>query len=513
MTRRGWAVAIFAAWAASLAWLVKREFFRTTGERLAEAALAVPPGTDFYRVDLGGQQVGFASSTVDTFGTTLRVTDLLVLDLPVKGRWHHSRIRSIAVVNRALRLETLEADFEGDGGRFGAHAVVSGDSVLTLTLASGSDSQTARTRLAQPVVVPSLLPVRLAFGGALKPGRTFALRVFDPLELGERDVQVTIAAESTLVVPDSAVFDSTAMAWTAAHFDTVRAFKISQRMQGLTTSAWIDAQGRTVRATGPVGLTMERAAYEIAYQNFRHRDTTRLLRQGATPGPGAIVSATAIAAGASLAATGRDELRVRLGGIDPSGLELTGGRQRSTGDTLIVRREATAALTPAYALPARDPALAPWLAPGPLVQSAAPSIRAQAREIVDGERDPAVAAARLTHWVATHVRKQIGAGVPSAGRVLARARGDCNELTVLYVALARAAGLPARPVAGLVELGGRFYYHAWPEVYLGDWVAVDPTLGQFPADAGHLRFLVGGGGLAWQVELVRYVGRLRLEVL
>src|SRR6266566_4906952 len=298
MTRRGWAVAIFAAWAASLAWLVKREFFRTTGERLAEAALAVPPGTEFYRVDLGGQQVGFASSTVDTLGTTLRVTDLLLLDLPVQGRWHHSRVRSIAVVNRALRLETLQADFEGDGGRFGAYAVVSGDSVLTLTLASGSDSQTARTRLAQPVVVPSLLPVRLAFGGALKPGRTFALRVFDPLELGERDVQVTIAAESTLVVPDSAVFDSTAMAWTAAHLDTVRAFKISQRMQGLTTSAWIDAQGRTVRATGPVGLTMERAAYEIAYQNFRHRDTTRLLRQGTTPGPGAIVSATAIAAGA-----------------------------------------------------------------------------------------------------------------------------------------------------------------------------------------------------------------------
>ena len=202
---------------------------------------------------------------------------------------------------------------------------------------------------------------------------------------------------------------------------------------------------------------------------------------------------------------------MRLSGIEPSGLDLSGGRQRRVGDTLIVQREAAAALTPAYGLPARDPALAPWLAPGPLVQSAAPSIRAHAREIVGDERDPAVVAARLTHWVATHIRKEIGAGVPSAGRVLARGSGDCNELTVLYVALARAAGLPARPVAGLVELGGRFYYHAWPEVHLGDWVAVDPTLGQFPADAGHLRFLVGG--LAWQVELVRYVGRVRLEVL
>jgi hypothetical protein len=43
------------------------------------------------------------------------------------------------------------------------------------------------------------------------------------------------------------------------------------------------------------------------------------------------------------------------------------------------------------------------------------------------------------------------------------------------------------------------------------WVAVDPTLGQYPADASHLRFLVGG--LARQVELIRLIGRLQLEVL
>jgi len=513
VTRRGWAVTIFAAWAAALGWLVKREFFRTTGERLADAALAVPPGTEFYRVDLGGQQIGFASSTVDTLGTTLRVTDLLLLDLPVLGRWHHAGMRSVTVVSRALRLETLQADFDSDGKRLRARALVSGDSVLTLTLASAGDSETTRTRLSHPLVLPSLLPVRLAFGGALKPGRTFALRVFDPLHLAERDVRGTIAAESTLVVPDSATFDSTAMAWTAAHFDTVRAFQISQRMNGLSTKAWIDAQGRTVRATGPVGLTMERSAYEIAYHNFRHRDTTRLRRAGAAAGAGEVIGATALAVGAPLAATGREELRVRLRGIDPSRLDLAGGggRQRRAGDTLIVRREPRASLEAVYRLPSRDTALAPWLGPEPLVRSTAPSIRAAAREIVGGESDPASAALRLTHWVAAHLRKEVTPGVPSAARVLAQGRGDCNELTVLYVALARAAGLPARPVAGLVDLGGRFYYHAWPEVYLGDWVAVDPTLDQFPADAGHVRFVVNG--LARQVELLPFIGRLKLEVL
>ena len=77
--------------------------------------------------------------------------------------------------------------------------------------------------------------------------------------------------------------------------------------------------------------------------------------------------------------------------------------------------------------------------------------------------------------------------------------------------MARALGLPARTAVGLVYLDGSFFYHAWPEVWLGEWVAVDPTFGQYPADAAHIRFVVGG--LAQQVEIIRLIGRLNIEVL
>ncbi|HMG17344.1 MAG TPA: hypothetical protein VK573_01360, partial [Gemmatimonadales bacterium] len=63
MSRRQWVIAILAAWALSLGWLVKREVFRPTGARLAAAALAVAPGALFYRLDVGGQQIGFSSTT------------------------------------------------------------------------------------------------------------------------------------------------------------------------------------------------------------------------------------------------------------------------------------------------------------------------------------------------------------------------------------------------------------------------------------------------------------------
>ncbi len=95
--------------------------------------------------------------------------------------------------------------------------------------------------------------------------------------------------------------------------------------------------------------------------------------------------------------------------------------------------------------------------------------------------------------------------------------GDCNEHTALYVAMARALGIPARIDVGLVSVGGAFYYHAWPEVYIaegrsaGMWLPVDPTLNEFPADATHLR--LARGGLEQQAAILPLIGRLKIEIL
>jgi transglutaminase-like putative cysteine protease len=134
-----------------------------------------------------------------------------------------------------------------------------------------------------------------------------------------------------------------------------------------------------------------------------------------------------------------------------------------------------------------------------------------AREIAAGSTAPGEVARRLNDWVYASLGKEITPSIPSAVQVLETREGDCNEHTVLYLALARALGLPARTAVGVVHLSGRFFYHAWPEVWLDEWVAVDPTFGQFPADPSHVRFLVGG--LARQVELIRLIGRLELDIL
>jgi hypothetical protein len=491
-------IAILAIWVLSLGWLVKREVFRPTGARLAEAALAVPPGALFYRLDVGDQQVGYSSTTIDTLGDSLRVENVFVLDVPALGKLHRTTARSTTMLSRALRVQSVTATFDGDLGQFAAHGQVLGDTVLAVAIISAGDSQMTRIPLQGPITLPALLPLRLAFGGELKSGRSYTARLFDPLLLTGRDVTARIAAESTFVVSDSADLDSTTMTWVPEHFDTVRAFRIDHDANGVPTRSWIDAQGRVVSATTEPGFDMERAAFEIVYENFRHRDTARVARASATPGMEEIIPLTALAAGVKGDPARRARMLVRMNGRDTIEIVQAAGLQADAAP---------------YRIPARDTTLARWLTPEPLIQSHDARIAAQARQIIQRERSPARVAALLTHWVHSSVRRTIPAGqsAPSAVQVLQNKVGDCNEFTTLYVALARSAGLPARTVSGLLYLNGRFYYHAWPEIYLNDWIAVDPSFDQFPADAAHVRLVIGG--LARQVELIPRIGRLKLEVL
>jgi len=276
-------------------------------------------------------------------------------------------------------------------------------------------------------------------------------------------------------------------------------------------TGWVDDQGRILRTT-ELGFRLERLPYEVAFENWR-TDSTRL----SVTDDRDILETTAIAANKRLDRR-LDALAVRLRNVDLSGYDLDGQRQHLIGDTLFIRPARDAALVADYKLPGghqRDPE---HTRSEPLIQSNHPKIIQLAWRIAGAgasrdpsARDPLIVAQRINTWVHDSIKDRVTFGVPSALRVLQTRVGDCNEHTQLFVALARAVGLPARIAAGLAFVDGKFYYHAWPEVLLNDWVAVDPTFGQFPADAAHLRFVVGG--LARQTELLRLMGNLKIDIL
>jgi Transglutaminase-like superfamily len=502
------AVAVLGLWAGGMAALIRQQYFQPNVERLAEAGLRVTPGAVFYAVLQGGRQIGFASSTLDTTSRGITATDYLVASVPAGGAVHRLQARTTVHVSRALRVQAFDIEVDSDSVPFHAGGRVDGDSVVVYAVSSGgratADSQ--RVKIGGPVLLPTLVPLAVALGEEPSVGKSYVLPVFDPRTMAPAETRVTVRAETTFVVSDSSVLDSATMRWRGVTPDTLRAWRLtSAGTAGI--GGWVDAQGRLVEAH-QMGFQLVRRPYEVAYENWRMSSPDS---GGPVTTDRDVLETTAIAA--HVAAAGRlARLRVILRGADLRGFDLDGGGQTLRGDTLTVVRASRDSLAPRfYAGLPRPRGVVPALQAEPLVESDNREIRALAGRLRGTERDPRVVAERINRWVYDSVRKRITFGVPDALQVLHARSGDCNEHTQLYVALARAAGVPARAAAGLVYVNGKFYYHAWPEVYIGRWVAVDPTFGEFPADAGHLRFVVGG--LARQTELVTLIGALRIHVL
>ncbi|MCC7195231.1 MAG: transglutaminase domain-containing protein [Gemmatimonadaceae bacterium] len=510
------AVAILLAWVGGLAMLARREVFVGHAQRLAEAALRLAPGATYFSVEQSGERIGFASTTIDTTATGVDVVDYFVADLPVAGTKQRGSARSVVKLSRVLALRSFEVAVDAPGNRLLAGGRMDGDSSVVYALSTDgrapADSQ--RLSVRGPVLLPQVVPLAATLAETPKVGRKVTLPSLDPGTMQQRPVTYVFRAESLFTVVDSASLDREKGEWVSALTDTVRAWRLEPEQPGSSFTGWVDAQGRVVEASQPGGIVLKRMAYEMAFENWR---IARQRETVASADASDIIERSAIAANVPAGRARLTLLKVRLRGVDLRGYALDGGRQRLRGDTLTVTVERDSTLTPNWQLTNtlnwrfRDRFRAD-LSPEPLLQVRDERIVSKAIQIVKGgDRNQRVLAEKLVRWVHDSLKKEVVFTVPNALEVLETRRGDGNEHTQLYVAFARALRIPARIATGVVYLRGKFYYHAWPEVYLGDWVAVDPTFGQFPADAGHLRFQVGG--LFRQAELLRLIGNLKIDVL
>jgi hypothetical protein len=506
------AVTILVLWAGMVGWHVRREYFQPEMTRLAMATMTLAPGTSFYSLQMGGQAIGIASSQLDTIPEGFLLNDIMNLELQAMGQAGRAVVRTRVILSPTLQMKEFAFALESEVGAFAADGTVEGDSLLRVRVESGGRPEDLTFRLPDAPLFAAALPIRIAKGGLLQVGRTHRFSVFDPSTVSTRIVEVEVLEEDSLLLPDSAIVDAATGRWVAADYSQVPAWRIRESYGGITVESWVDQDGRVIRSSSPMGFSMEKTAFELAEQ--AQRDGREMAARGDLSGD--LILSTAIASNVrldDLEAT--DELRFVLSGVDLEGFDLDGGRQELRGDTLIVRREDWNDLSPGYSLPYPRMDLRSALEPEPLIQSGDERIQSHARRVagwsIRGRNDPVRAAQRLNSWVYGNLRKEISFSIPSATQILETRQGDCNEHTVLYVALARALGLPSRVAVGLVYLEGSFFYHAWPEVWLGEWVAVDPTFGQTPAGAAHLRFVTGG--LAQQVEVARLIGNLRIEVV
>ncbi len=504
------AALILGAWVGVISSHVRREYFQPELAQLAAAAQALNPGINFYTLEMNGRAVGLATSALDTVPGGFELEDFMSLELPALGQQGTAVARTRVRLSESLLMESFGFSLDSEVGRFEANGEVTGDTLLTVRIESQGSVDEVSYRFSSPPVFSAIVPIRVAMADELEVGNTITVGTFDPSTLSTRNVEVRVREYDTIVVADSVELGADGR-WSAVGFDSIPAWKIAEVFGGVSVESWIDDDGRVIRASSPLGFTMEKTEYELANQA---QVDTRLAGGGSVDDD--VILSTAIASNMDLGDVEEyDELRFLLTGVDLEGFDLDGGRQELRGDTLIIRRESFDQIDAGYALPYPRMDLREALEPEPLIQSADPRIIEAAEQLTvrraSWRQNPETVTRDLTNAVYNMLEKSVTFSVPSAVQVLETRQGDCNEHTVLFVALARALGLPARTAVGLVYLNGSFFYHAWPEVWLGEWVATDPTFGQTPADAAHIRFVVGG--LAQQVEIVRLIGNLDIEII
>jgi transglutaminase-like putative cysteine protease len=481
-------VVVLLAWAGVMAVLVGRSYGGASSN-LATDLSRYGSTAQWRGVYYRGEKLGFTvSQTVPTdTGFELREDGQLLMTL--LGAHTEATLHTTAQVDEAFVLQSFEFSLDPGTGPIEVRGVVRPAApgwALALEVTSAASTRPQTLELTEPPVLAVSLPRRLANDG-LVPGARHQWNVFDPATLRNAPMALTVGERE--IVRDGN--------------GSIPAFRVDIDFAGLQTSSWITDTGEVIREESPLGLLTIRESSERA-------------RAMAVPGS---VRADLLEAAAVVPETKEriDEprdvrrLRVRLEGADLSGSELEGVGQTIDGD--VVEIVDFDRLTPGP----NDADLARYLEPEPLIESDAPEIRAETELALSGSSGDRARAEELVRYVSALLEKKPTVSLPSAREVLRTKIGDCNEHTALYVAMARAAGIPARISVGLVFVRGAFYYHAWPEVYLregpqrGFWLPVDPTFNQFPADSTHLR--LARGGLDQQAAILPMIGRLKMTVL
>lgn len=139
-----------------------------------------------------------------------------------------------------------------------------------------------------------------------------------------------------------------------------------------------------------------------------------------------------------------------------------------------------------------------YTSPTPTIQCGLARVNDLAKDIVGKETDTLKKADKIKAWVYRKVRKTMASNASTTTGVLDSMAGDCTEHTLLFVSLARAAGIPARELTGVAHIDKIFGWHAWAEFHDGhQWVSVDPTWNELYVDATHIVFAADTQDHSW----------------
>lgn len=453
-----------------------------------ELDIASLTGEDWYGLYLNGQKVGFSRVSVELADDgTVTVTDDADFRLKMAGMNQEMRISAKREYSAQGDLRRIQQEVVDEGGTKNFDARVEDGELILLSSVGGQMREERLPKTSESL--KDVLKMAQLVAGNPQVGDEIDYSVFEPMYKRE------IAGASEIVGVEERVFEGA----------PTKVFKVKSVFPalGIESTSYVAEDGTTLEDHLAGIITMRLEPKEIAQDVNYSNDV--------------IISNAATVDRPVADPRGRQSLRLRLAGPLKEEHLFNNERQSlaAVGDHFEFsgRQISLDGFKPAQ-VPVETPEVQEWIEATVLVQSDHEELRTKAREIVGDEKDTLAISNKLCRWVNENVRTTFSAQLTNALDVLHNLEGDCTEHSILFIGLARAAGLPAREVAGVVYVEGAnpgFYFHQWATVWVGKWIDVDPTFDQPLADVTHIK--LAEGDLFEQTKLTPIIGNLRIEVL
>jgi len=427
------------------------------------------------------KKVGFSYTTIspeilnDEEG--YNITNRTKLFLTMAGEEYNLNLEGFSFVDSLYRLKKFEMRVTSGEYRIGIKGECQRNKLLVSVKSAGNVFHKEIDIKEEVLLANTLTPFYVL--PSLYPGRRFTVNLIDPLTLSIGKAEVTVGEKEEYFFKG----------------EMREVMPVEVRYHGVSSRALITEGGEILREETPLGWVMVKEDRQEALTWAKDRkEKVDLAYAVAIPVKEEITSPEKIR-----------ELRLKISGVDLE--DFTDGRQKvldKEEGLVIIKKNIRGIGVPGQI--GKE-----FLKGDVFIQVDNYEIKDTANKIVGEEKDPWEMVKKLNRWVYRNIKKQPALSIPSAVEVLKIRQGDCNEHTILFTALARSLGISTKVCVGLVYLNGYFFYHAWPEVFVGEWIAIDPTFGEEIANATHIK--LAEGGIESQIDIARLIGNIKIEVV
>jgi hypothetical protein len=471
-------IIIVIVWVVLFGMLLQRDYFIKTLDTREARVLKKDREESFSGIYFKRDRIGYVKTRLVKDGDdSFQLSQEAYLVLNIMDQSHPIRLLVNARLDKTMLLQCFDFELSSPFYSMTAEGEVDG-STVNFILTTGKELIKDSIKLASP---PFLSTNRRGYllKQDLEPGDKLRIPYFDPISLSGKDTVLEYKGYDKILIKGR------------IH----RLHHFTESFSGMKINTWLDDSGKVIKEESPAGFVF------IAEPEFK---ATAIKSDGQE-----ILSSVSVQITGTMPAdfATRDQLSYRLSYPPEAEVEVDLDRQKLADGLLTVTREE---IPGESAEPCQDRSAK--LASTPYVQANHRRITELTQSLLDDEMNGMEKVRILSAWVFNNLEKRPVLGIPDALTTLTTRRGDCNEHTALFAAMARNAEIPTRIIAGVTFHEGAFFYHAWNEVCLGDtWLSLDTTKNHIPADVTHIKFVEGE--TSEQIKIGALFGRLKIEVI